>query len=100
MQSLHPIQLAVEERFLKMKEAHILRQNHHPLDKIEARAAVFSEMQSYWSIPVKETAIVVGLAVSKGKYPLFLNLKDNKVEVLQCSRGPEIMEMGPGINFL
>ncbi|XP_021936474.1 von Willebrand factor A domain-containing protein 8 isoform X2 [Zootermopsis nevadensis] len=66
MHSLPPTQLAVEERFLKMKEAHILKQNNHPLDKVEARAAVFSEMQSYWSIPIKETAFVVGLAVSKG----------------------------------
>lgn len=64
--ALRPTQLAVEERFLKMKEAQVLRQNHHPLDKVEARAAVFSEMQSYWSIPVKETSVVAGLAVNKG----------------------------------
>lgn len=68
MHSLQPVQLAVEERFLKMKAPQILRQYHHPLDRIDARSAVFSEMQSYWSIPIKETSIVAGLTVSKGKH--------------------------------
>jgi hypothetical protein len=76
--SLNTSQLAVEERFLKMKDPQILRQYHHPLDRVEARAAVFSEMQSYWSIPVKETAIVAGLTVSKGKYHMFLNHDNNE----------------------
>jgi hypothetical protein len=71
MHSPHPTQLAVEESFLKVTENHILTQKDHPLDKVEARADVFSEMQSYWSIPIKETAALVGLAVSKGKQSEF-----------------------------
>jgi hypothetical protein len=86
MQSLKPAQLAVEERFLKMKDPQILRQYRHPLDRVEARAAVFSEMQSYWSIPMKETAIVAGLTVSKGKYHIFLNWNNNNE---RCFRVPE-----------
>ena len=61
-----PIQLSVEERFLKIKDPRVLRQYYHPLDRVEARAAVFSELQSYWSVPIKETAVVAGLTVSKG----------------------------------
>ena len=68
--SRQPVQLAVEERFLKMKDTKPLRQYYHPLDRVEARAAVFSELQSYWSIPIKETAIVAGLTVSRGEYYL------------------------------
>ncbi|XP_069677328.1 von Willebrand factor A domain-containing protein 8 isoform X2 [Periplaneta americana] len=60
-----PEQLAIEERFLKAKDPRVLRQYHHPLDRVEARAAVFSELQSYWSVPLRETAIVAGLGVSK-----------------------------------
>jgi hypothetical protein len=85
--SLKPLQLAVEERFLKMKDPQILRQYHHPLDRVEARAAVFSEMQSYWSIPIKETAIVAGLTVSKGKYHDILNCSNNNERCFNVSEG-------------
>ncbi|PSN51375.1 von Willebrand factor A domain-containing protein 8, partial [Blattella germanica] len=57
-----PMQLAVEERFLKISEPRVLRQYHHPLDRVEARAASFSELQSYWTIPLRETAIVAASA--------------------------------------
>ena len=82
---LHPSQLAVEERFLKMNAPQILRQYHHHLDKVEARAAVFTEMQSYWSIPIKETGIVAGLVVSKGKNLVVFNLTCNTQETIQSS---------------
>jgi len=85
---LHPSQLAVEERLLKMNAPQILRQYHHNLDRVEARAAVFTEMQSYWSIPVKESGVVAGLVVSKGKYLVVLNLICNKQEMLQSSEHP------------
>jgi predicted TIM-barrel fold metal-dependent hydrolase len=68
-----------------MNAPQILKQYHHRLDRVEARAAVFTEMQSYWSIPIKETAVVAGLAVSKGKYIVVLNWTCNKQEILQSS---------------
>ncbi|GFG34443.1 hypothetical protein Cfor_05032 [Coptotermes formosanus] len=74
---LHPTQLAVEERFLRMDAPQILRQYHHHLDRVEARAAVFTEMQSYWSIPIKESGVVGGLVVSK-----LSDLLDDLVHVL------------------
>jgi len=82
---LHPSQLAVEERFLKMNAPQILRQYHHHLDRVEARATVFTEMQSYWSIPIKESGVVAGLVVSKGRYLVVWNLTCNKQEMLQSS---------------
>jgi hypothetical protein len=82
---LHPSQLAVEERYLKRSAPQILRQYHHHLDRVEARAAVFTELQSYWSIPIKESGVVAGLAVSKGTYLVVLNLSCNKQEMLQSS---------------
>jgi len=39
---LHPSQLAVEERFLKMNAPQILRQYHHHLDRVEDRDFMFS----------------------------------------------------------
>ncbi|KAJ9594055.1 hypothetical protein L9F63_014532, partial [Diploptera punctata] len=75
--SKQPVQLSIEERFLKMKNSRFLRQYYHPLDRVEARAAVFSELQSYWSIPLKETAVVAGLTVSKGS-----NLLEDWIHVL------------------
>lgn len=75
--SRQPVQLSVEERFLKMKDPRVLRQYYHPLDRVEARAAVFSELQSYWSVPVKETSVVAGLTVSKGD-----NLLEDWIHVL------------------
>jgi hypothetical protein len=95
--SLKLPQLAVEERFLKMKDPQILRQYHHPLDRVEARAAVFSEMQSYWSIPIKETAIVAGLTVSKSKYHNFMNCNNNNE---RCFSVPEGLFQGHGVYHL
>ncbi|KAK7868613.1 hypothetical protein R5R35_008422 [Gryllus longicercus] len=60
-----PTILPVEERFLRTKTPITLRKYQHPLDLTEARGSVFSEMQSYWVVPVGETGIVAGLAVSK-----------------------------------
>jgi hypothetical protein len=85
MDLLHPSQLSVEERFLKMNAPQILRQYHHHLDRVEARAAVFTELQSYWSIPIKETGVVAGLVVSKGRYLVVFNLTCNKQDMLQSS---------------
>ncbi|XP_066993811.2 von Willebrand factor A domain-containing protein 8 [Anabrus simplex] len=65
---IHPspsVQLAVEERFLKTKPPVALRRQQLPLDRVEARAAIFSEMQSYWTIPMPESSIVVALAAGK-----------------------------------
>jgi hypothetical protein len=90
MGSLHRTQLAVEERFLKVNAPQILRQYSHRLDRVEARAAVFSEMQSYWSIPIKETGVVSGLVVSKGMYLIVWHLTCDTEEILQSSRGHDL----------
>lgn len=37
-----------------------------PLDRIEARSALFTELQSYWTVPLNNISVVVGLAITKG----------------------------------
>lgn len=41
-----------------------------PLDRIEARSALFTELQSYWTIPLNNVnnniSVVAGLAITKG----------------------------------
>lgn len=37
-----------------------------PLDRIEARSALFTELQSYWTVPLNNISVVAGLAITKG----------------------------------
>lgn len=60
--------LGVEERFLKTKRAAPLHHETFTIDRVEARSSFFSEMQSYWSMPMNEMTIVSALAVTKGKF--------------------------------
>ena len=50
-----------------------LTENRDTLDRIEARGVGFSEMQSYWSLPFHEMAVVSDVAVTKDQHnrPLF-----------------------------
>nr|CAD7437743.1 unnamed protein product [Timema bartmani] len=43
----------------------LAKEYQHNLDRVEARATSFSEMQSYWSVPFHENSIIAGLTVSK-----------------------------------
>ncbi|KAE8748569.1 hypothetical protein FOCC_FOCC004745 [Frankliniella occidentalis] len=58
--------LGVEERFLKTKRPVSVPHEIFNVDKVEARSTFFSEMQSYWNMPVNESTIISGLAVTKG----------------------------------
>lgn len=55
-----------EERFLKAKKAVTVPHEYFALDRVETRSRYFSEMQSYWSMPLNEMTIISGLAVTKG----------------------------------
>nr|CAD7394578.1 unnamed protein product [Timema cristinae] len=65
LHSQGPTQVRVEQRYLRPKPAVALRRYQHNLDRVEARATSFSEMQSYWSVPFHENSIIAGLTVSK-----------------------------------
>lgn len=56
----------VHERFVKLKTIANQKKLLHILDKVEARSAWFTEMLSYWTIPINNTGIVSALAVTKG----------------------------------
>lgn len=58
--------LPVQERYVKLKSPISLKQNVLPLDRVEARSALFTELQSYWTIPINETGVVAALSVLKG----------------------------------
>lgn len=61
-----PKLLPVQERFVKFKTPSFPVRRTHALDRIEARSARFTELQSYWTIPMSETATVAALAVNPG----------------------------------
>ena len=58
--------IPVQERFFKMKLFATSEQRSHTLDKIEARSVWFTEMQSYWTVPIGDTGVVSALTVTKG----------------------------------
>ncbi|XP_076294765.1 von Willebrand factor A domain-containing protein c12.2 isoform X2 [Lasioglossum baleicum] len=58
--------LPVQERYIKFKSPVRLNQNDLPLDCVEARSSLFSELQRYWTIPIGEASGIAGLAVAKG----------------------------------
>nr|CAD7453760.1 unnamed protein product [Timema tahoe] len=68
LHSQGPTLVPVEQRYLRPKPAVTLRRYQHNLDRVEARATSFSEMQSYWSVPFHENSIIAGLTVSKIKH--------------------------------
>ncbi|XP_012262209.2 von Willebrand factor A domain-containing protein 8 [Athalia rosae] len=58
--------LGVQERFVKLKVPSFPIRRQHLLDRTEARSGWFTELQSYWTIPMSDTGTVAGLAVSPG----------------------------------
>lgn len=59
--------LEVVGRLLKAKKPIAVPNEIFNIDRVEARSKFFSEMQSYWNIPLNETTIISDLAVTKGK---------------------------------
>ncbi|XP_015436768.1 PREDICTED: von Willebrand factor A domain-containing protein 8 [Dufourea novaeangliae] len=58
--------LPVQERYIKFRSPIRLTQNNLPLDRVDARSTLFSELQSYWTIPISDYGMVAGLTVAKG----------------------------------
>ncbi|KOC69518.1 Uncharacterized protein KIAA0564 [Habropoda laboriosa] len=58
--------LSVQEKYVKFKSPINLTQKALPLDRVEARSALFTELQSYWTVPISNVAVVGGLSVIKG----------------------------------
>ncbi|XP_020295442.1 von Willebrand factor A domain-containing protein 8 isoform X2 [Pseudomyrmex gracilis] len=56
--------IPVQERYVKLKSPIFPAQNDRTLDRVEARSAWFTELQSYWTIPISENSAVTALAVS------------------------------------
>ena len=50
------------------------------MEKTEARSMMFSEMESYWTLPLRENAIVTDVAVTKGKKTTWLMLNPSNAE--------------------
>ncbi|KAF3429906.1 hypothetical protein E2986_02885 [Frieseomelitta varia] len=58
--------LRVQEKYIKLKSPISLEQKILPLDRVEARSTLFTELQSYWTVPISDTAVVAGLSVNLG----------------------------------
>jgi hypothetical protein len=58
--------IPVQERYVKLKPPTFPAQNDRTLDRVEARSAWFTELQSYWTIPISENSTVTALAVANG----------------------------------
>ncbi|KAI4486325.1 hypothetical protein M0802_012344 [Mischocyttarus mexicanus] len=69
----------VQERYVKLRKFSFPVRNNHVLDRVEARSAWFTELQSYWTVPLNESGLVVSLTVTKGTKG---DGTDDKVHVL------------------
>lgn len=58
--------IPVQERYVKLKPSTFPAQNDRTLDRVEARSHWFTELQSYWTIPISENSTVTALAVANG----------------------------------
>ncbi|XP_077256080.1 von Willebrand factor A domain-containing protein c12.2 isoform X2 [Temnothorax americanus] len=58
--------MPVQERYVKLKSPIFPAQNDRTLDRVEARSAWFTELQSYWTLPISENSTVTALAVANG----------------------------------
>lgn len=56
----------VQQRNIKLKSPTFPTQNDRTLDCVEARSSWFTELQSYWTLPVSENATVTALTVANG----------------------------------
>ncbi|KAK2575217.1 hypothetical protein KPH14_002679 [Odynerus spinipes] len=74
--------LPVQERYIKLKALSYPVRSSHVLDRVEARSAWFTELQSYWTIPLSESALVLSLTVTKGVKG---DGTDDKVHVLTAN---------------
>merc|ERR1719369_678216 len=80
------LRLPYEHSNLKIGAAHSVNVNKDILDRIEARGVGFSELQSYWSLPFHDFAVVGDVTVFKDKHnrPLY-----DKVHV--CTSNPVML---------
>ncbi|XP_032686011.1 von Willebrand factor A domain-containing protein 8 [Odontomachus brunneus] len=60
------VSVPVQERHVKLKSPVFPVQNDRTLDRVEARSAWFTEVQSYWTIPISENSTVTALTVANG----------------------------------
>ncbi|KAG5321336.1 VWA8 protein, partial [Acromyrmex heyeri] len=58
--------IPVQERYIKLKPPTFPAQHDRTLDRVEARSAWFTELQSYWTIPISENSTVTALTVANG----------------------------------
>lgn len=59
--------IPVQERYVKLKPSVFPAQHDRTLDRVEARSAWFTELQSYWTLPISENSTVTALAVANGR---------------------------------
>lgn len=71
--------IPIQERFFKFKTISSPPQRTVQLDKIEARSAWFTELESYWTLPISENSTVAAISVSPG---LSGSGNDDKIHVL------------------
>jgi len=80
------LRLPYEQSNLKIGSPHSVNVSSSILDRIEARGVGFSELQSYWSLPFHDFAVVGDVTVFKDKHnrPLY-----DKVHV--CTSNPVML---------
>lgn len=74
--------ISIQERYLKYKPISTPIQRTAILDKVEARSAWFTELESYWCLPLTESGTVAALSVSSGSKG---DGTDDKIRVLTAN---------------
>ncbi|XP_076231251.1 von Willebrand factor A domain-containing protein c12.2 [Calliopsis andreniformis] len=78
--------LPVQERYIKLKSPIKLTQTTLPLDRVEARSALFTELQSYWTVPVNESGVVAALSVATCHNDKIHILTTNPMKILSIEQ--------------
>lgn len=57
---------SVEVRNIKSKASVDLQVKDTAIEIVEARSSVFNEQESHWTLPLSNSSVVIGLAVTLG----------------------------------
>lgn len=64
---------------MKLRAPHYPARENRAIDRVEARSAWFTELQSYWTVPISDSGSVGAITVSKGEKE---DGTDDKIHVL------------------
>lgn len=69
-----------------------MTQNTLRLDRIEARSALFTELQGYWTVPISESGVVAGLSVAMNRNDKIHVLAGNPLKIFSMTQASDTIQ--------